>query len=66
MGRCRQDYPIWSLYFLTPETDPRNNYHIGYARNFDLYAEALSKTLYKGLRDTLQQDVETIGLHKIQ
>ena len=66
MGRCRQDYPIWSLYFLTPETDPRNNYHIGYARNFDLYAEALRKTLCKGLRDTLQRDVETIGLHQIQ
>ena len=66
MGRCRQDYPIWSLYFLTPGTDHRNNYHYGYVRNFDLYAEALTKTLYKGLRDTLQQDVETIGLHQIQ
>ena len=66
MGRCRQDYPIWSIHLLTPETDHKNNCHYGYARNFDLYTKALTKTLYKGLRDTLQGDVETIDVQQEQ
>ena len=59
-GDRSQGFSIWSTHLLTPETDRTTHYHWGYARNFDLDNEALTKTLYEGSRDTFYEDVEMI------
>lgn len=59
-GDRSQGFSIWSTHLLTPETDRTTHYHWGYARNFDLGNDALTKTLYEGSRDTFYEDVEMI------
>lgn len=51
---------IWSTHMITPETETSCHYHFGWARNFRLEDEAMSKTIFDGTVATFLEDKEMI------
>jgi len=51
---------IWSTHMITPETETSCHYHFGWARNFRLEDEAMSKTIFEGTLATFLEDKEMI------
>jgi phenylpropionate dioxygenase-like ring-hydroxylating dioxygenase large terminal subunit len=47
---------IWSTHLVTPETTTSCHYSFGFARNFGLEDENMSRLLYEGSRDTFLED----------
>jgi phenylpropionate dioxygenase-like ring-hydroxylating dioxygenase large terminal subunit len=57
-GDRSQGISIWSSHLITPETEHTSHYMFGFARDFGLGDEAMSKLLYEGSRATFLEDVE--------
>ena len=55
---------IWSTHLITPETETSSHYMFGFARNFQLDDEAMSKLLYEGSKLTFMEDVEILELQQ--
>ncbi|HUB94993.1 MAG TPA: aromatic ring-hydroxylating dioxygenase subunit alpha, partial [Stellaceae bacterium] len=47
---------IWSTHMITPETETSCHYHFGFARNFGLEDDGLSKLLFDGAVQTFLED----------
>jgi phenylpropionate dioxygenase-like ring-hydroxylating dioxygenase large terminal subunit len=47
---------IWSTHMITPETETSCHYHFGFARDFRIDDEAMSKFLYDGAVTTFLED----------
>jgi phenylpropionate dioxygenase-like ring-hydroxylating dioxygenase large terminal subunit len=47
---------MWSTHMITPETETSCHYHFGFARNFKLDDEAMSKLLFDGTVATFLED----------
>jgi phenylpropionate dioxygenase-like ring-hydroxylating dioxygenase large terminal subunit len=47
---------IWSNHLVTPETETTCHYHFGFARNFQLDDQAMSKLLHEGTIATFLED----------
>jgi hypothetical protein len=57
-GDRSQGISIWSSHLLTPETEHSSHYMFGFARDFKLDDEGMSKLLFEGSRATFMEDVE--------
>jgi phenylpropionate dioxygenase-like ring-hydroxylating dioxygenase large terminal subunit len=55
-GDRSQGISIWSTHLVTPETETSCHYSFGFARNFKLADEGMSRLLYEGSRDTFLED----------
>jgi len=55
-GDRSQGISIWSTHLVTPETETSCHYNFGFARNFHLDDEAMSRLLFEGSRDTFLED----------
>ena len=55
-GDRSQGISMWSTHMITPETETSCHYHFGFARNFKLDDEAMSKLLFDGTVATFLED----------
>ena len=55
-GRPHPGISIWSTHLVTPETENTCHYHFGFARNFQLDDQAMSKLLHEGTIATFLED----------
>ncbi|MGE0628843.1 MAG: Rieske 2Fe-2S domain-containing protein [Hyphomicrobiaceae bacterium] len=55
---------IWSTHLVTPETETSCHYMFGFARNFQLGDEKMSKLLYDGSLATFMEDLEVLELQQ--
>jgi phenylpropionate dioxygenase-like ring-hydroxylating dioxygenase large terminal subunit len=63
-GDRSQGISIWSTHLVTPETETSCHYHFGFARNFKLGDETMSKLLYDGSKATFMEDLEVLELQQ--
>jgi phenylpropionate dioxygenase-like ring-hydroxylating dioxygenase large terminal subunit len=63
-GDRSQGISIWSTHLVTPETETSCHYMFGFARNFKLQDEAMSKLLYEGSKTTFMEDLEVLELQQ--
>jgi len=55
-GDRSEGISIWSTHLVTPETETSCHYNFGFARNFRLADDAMSRLLFDGSRDTFLED----------
>jgi phenylpropionate dioxygenase-like ring-hydroxylating dioxygenase large terminal subunit len=55
---------IWSTHMITPETETSCHYYFGWARNFRLEDETMSKLIYEGTVATFLEDKAMIELQQ--